>query len=201
MSAARSGGSDQPRLLAKELEMHYHFHPALEADDGHYGDALFSRYPLQLVRGGCPCRRRRAGLPGKDAARSGRPSNAKAGPCKLSTRHLGLTRRERVAQVKRSWGLIGWGTRNCSGPTILCGDLNSWPGSAPYRLLRREFFDAQESAAGWPRNTFPRAVRSCGSITCFCAGQRARRIQVPRSRLTQMASDHLPLVVEMAFHG
>src|SRR5262245_35042168 len=49
---ARSGFADQPNLIAGHLEMRYHFHPAIQARDGHYGDAVLSRHPMELARAG-----------------------------------------------------------------------------------------------------------------------------------------------------
>ncbi len=49
---ARTGLVDQAREIAGTLEMHFHFHPSLHLEEGAYGNALLSRFPLRLVRGG-----------------------------------------------------------------------------------------------------------------------------------------------------
>ncbi|MCX7013415.1 MAG: alkaline phosphatase family protein, partial [Candidatus Sumerlaeota bacterium] len=48
----RTGGIDQAALIAQILEMEFHFHPAIEAQAERYGEAVFSRFPMRLVRAG-----------------------------------------------------------------------------------------------------------------------------------------------------
>jgi endonuclease/exonuclease/phosphatase family metal-dependent hydrolase len=196
---ARTGGSDQPRVLAEELQMHHHFHPAFEIDDGRYGDAVLSRYPLRLMRAGS--------LPAREGQSSQEPRGALwvAVECggrtlQVINTHLGLGGRERVAQAEALLGPDWLGHPDCTGPAILCGDLNTWPGSAPYRLFRRHLHDAQERTGyGWPRSTFPARCPLLRIDHVFLRGGPAvRRVQVPRTRLTRLASDHLPLIVEVS---
>ncbi|NIQ00827.1 MAG: EEP domain-containing protein, partial [Nitrospinaceae bacterium] len=48
----RTGSVDQAHFIARELEMEFHFFPALEVEEELYGDAILSRYPMHLVRAG-----------------------------------------------------------------------------------------------------------------------------------------------------
>ena len=62
MGRKRTGEVEaQPHLIAKELEMVYHFHPSIVNDEGRYGNAVLSRFPMDLIRAG-----RLPGIPGRN---------------------------------------------------------------------------------------------------------------------------------------
>ena len=48
----RSGKIDQAEMIARKLEMKYHFHPAFRWKDEQYGNAILSRYPMALIKSG-----------------------------------------------------------------------------------------------------------------------------------------------------
>ena len=52
MNRKRTGEVDQAHLIAQELEMIYHFHPSVVVDEECYGDAVLSRFPMELIRAG-----------------------------------------------------------------------------------------------------------------------------------------------------
>src|SRR4029079_17571195 len=56
--------------------------------------------------------------------------------------HLGLTRRERLAQIEALLGPLWMGDSRCAAPRLLCGDLNCRPGSPEHRRLEKEPGDA-----------------------------------------------------------
>ena len=39
-------------MIARKLEMKYHFHPAFRWKDEQYGNAILSRYPMALIKSG-----------------------------------------------------------------------------------------------------------------------------------------------------
>jgi endonuclease/exonuclease/phosphatase family metal-dependent hydrolase len=194
---ARSGHADQPDLLASALAMEYRFHPATEAAHERYGDAILSRLPLQLMRA--------AALPTlPDRPRLERRGAlwvaVKCQGCEVQVlnTHLGLVRRERLAQVDALLGPAWLNHPACVGPRICCGDFNAWPGTAAYERLRRLLRDAQIARLPWRRNTYP----SWFPFTCIdhvfhSRDVRVRSVLVPRTRLTRWASDHLPVVVDI----
>ena len=56
---SRSGNVDQAQLIADELEMNVHFHPAMRVLEELYGDAVLTDLPVRLVRADAlPLRRR-----------------------------------------------------------------------------------------------------------------------------------------------
>jgi len=195
---ARSGHADQPDLLAEALGMHYCFHPAMEAANERYGDAIMSRLPLELVKAAVlptlphrPLLERRGAL-WVTVTVGGRR-------VQLLNTHLGLVRRERLAQVESLIGDAWLGDPRCTSPRIVCGDFNTWPGTLAYRHLRSVLRDAQE---GIPfkrrRGTYPSRFPMLSIDHIFHSPDvRVTAVRVPRTRLTRWASDHLPVIADV----
>jgi endonuclease/exonuclease/phosphatase family metal-dependent hydrolase len=197
---ARTRHGDQPALIAGLLKMDYHFHPAIAVAEERYGDAILSRHPMTLVRAGplptlphSPWLERRGALLVRVACRGHTVY------C-LNT-HLGLSRRERLAQVEALLGPEWLGRPDCDGPRILCGDFNAWPSSPAYRRVRQEMGDAQAQrrCRRGPCGTYPSRCPFLRIDHVFHSRElTVRGADVPRTRLTRIASDHLPLLVEVA---
>lgn len=195
---ARTEGVDQAHLIARYLEMDFHFHPALHLEEERYGDAILTHLPMRLVKAGAL-----PGLPGKLFLE---PRGAlwvaidvHGTEIQVMNTHLGLLPRERKAQVE---ALLGpeWLTHpDCRGPVILCGDFNALPGSNVCRRLRKRLNDAQiELARHRPRGTFFGRFPTARIDHVFVdAGFEVTDIEVPDSELARVASDHLPLIVEV----
>lgn len=191
---------DQAHLIAASLKMEYHFHSSIELEEGGYGNAILSRFPLHLVKAGP--------LPtGGDDRREQR--GAVWVSIKVADRilqvlatHFGLNRRERMAQVDFLTGSEWLRHPDCRHPVILCGDLNALPGSAVCRRLGRYLTDAQRApdCGWWPRGTWPVRLPLMRIDHLYVsAGLLVKKISVPRTHLTRMASDHLPLMVTLEF--
>ncbi len=197
VARARTGHADQPRVLAEYLRMQFHFHPAVRWESEHYGDAVLSRWPLEVVRA--------AALP----TLPGRPWLERRGALwvrvdcggsevQVINTHLGLGRRERLAQVKALLGPEWLGNAACKGPRVLCGDFNTWPGTDAYRRLRGAL-GGQRAPNGEAGATFPSRWPLVRLDHVFLSDEWVvRAVKVPRDRLARVASDHLPLVVEAA---
>ncbi len=95
----RSGQSDQARIIARQLNMYYNFHPGLQMEKGQYGNAILSRYPMRLQKA--------ASLPTFPS----RPPLERRGALWVEVKafgpliqvintHLGLSRQERVLQAE-----------------------------------------------------------------------------------------------------
>lgn len=195
---ARTAYGDQPDLLAKILKMEYHFHPSFLIEEERYGNAVLSRLPLTLVKAGPlpslppPLQLETRGALWVTVACAGRA-------VQLINTHLGLRAQERLVQVEALLG-PGWlGDPRCRAPRLLVGDLNAWPGTAAFRRVRQTLIDAQEcSGLAWPRFTFPARLPVMRIDHVFVsAGLTVHGVQVPRTRLTRIASDHLPLIVDL----
>ena len=180
--------------------MHLAFCPTVVAGGEQFGHALLSRYPIKVIR--------------TDILRSGKQS-ARVQPrgalwvqlavngtkLNLMNTHFGLRRSERREQaldlLDRNW--IGGIAED--EPLILCGDFNMFPRSEPYRALTRRLRDVQgEVMESAPLNTFS-TLRPMVRIDHIFVSRhfKATRVRVPRNHLTRVASDHLPLIVELSF--
>ena len=96
----RSAGEDQTKVIAKQLGWYSHFHPAMRRDDEQYGNAILSRYELNVCRAielpGRPpffCRENRAVIEVE--------IETDLGNLRVINTHLGLGRRTVVAPVTR----------------------------------------------------------------------------------------------------
>lgn len=195
---ARTEGMDQAHLIARCLEMDFHFHPALHLEEERYGDAILTHLPMRLVKAGAL-----PGLPGKPFLE---PRGAlwaaidvQGTEVQVLNTHLGLLPGERRAQVEALLGPEWLAHPDCRGPVILCGDFNALPGSTVCRRLRKRLNDAQiELDSHRPRGTFFGRFPFTRIDHVFVdAGFEVVGIEVPDSELARVASDHLPLIVEI----
>jgi endonuclease/exonuclease/phosphatase family metal-dependent hydrolase len=113
--------------------------------------------------------------------------------------HLSIWPFERLAQARALAGHEWLRHPDCQGPIILCGDLNTNPGSPSYRALCAHLRDAQHSVAGHrPLKTwsgkYPLTRLDHVLVT---PGLDVVAVRVPRTHWDQLASDHLPLVVDI----
>jgi endonuclease/exonuclease/phosphatase family metal-dependent hydrolase len=105
--------------------------------------------------------------------------------------HLGLRGHERAAQVK--WLVerhVLWDDR--TGPRIVIGDLNEWFPGRVGRALRREFTSLRR------RRTHPAFLPLWALDRIYWDhAVRGESLRVHRTRLSRVASDHLPLVANL----
>ncbi|MBX5132109.1 endonuclease/exonuclease/phosphatase family protein [Rhizobium lentis] len=191
----RTGGIDQAHVIASLLKMQAHFHPALSIAEEQYGDAIITALPTGAIKAGP--------LPSVGEARGALSVEVTAGDRKLLVvnTHLGLRGRERIRQMTTLLN-SGWlhGTAETPLPTILCGDFNAIPSSATYRLVARSLKDAQIAAGGAPKATFPARYPLMRLDHIFVTEDLVvQRATVLQTRLTRVASDHLPLLAEISF--
>lgn len=194
---ARTGGIDQAHAIADALNMTLHFHSVLQVVEEKYGDAILTTRPSELVRA--------AMLPGRSRIRRLEPRGAlwvsidfEGTRLQVINTHLGLTRRERRLQVDALLGPTWTGHPECTDPFILLGDFNAVPRGRTYRRLNARLADAQ-LAAGRRRAlpTFPTRLPVLRLDHVFVSRSVAvRKVEVLRTSLTRVASDHLPLVVD-----
>ncbi|NQU11413.1 endonuclease/exonuclease/phosphatase family protein [bacterium] len=194
---ARSGRMDQAHTLARLLKMDFHFHPAIQLAEEKYGDALFSRFPLRLVRA--------AALPTVLAGRILPQRGALWASVRVHDHevqvinaHFGINERERALQARTLLGAEWANHPRCRGPVVLCGDFNSVPASVAYQRLRRRLRDVQRCVPGMKRRTYPSVYPMLRLDHIFVSPDIAvDHVMVPRSRLIRLASDHLPLVADL----
>lgn len=88
---------------------------------------------------------------------------------------------------------------DCSDPVILCGDFNAIPSSLVCRMLRTRLRDVQlEHETHRPRATFfTRFPMARIDYVFVSPGVGIRDIDVPSGARVRVASDHLPLIVDL----
>ena len=195
---SRSGSRDQAQEIAEHLAMDFFFHAAFDVKGEQYGDAVLSRYPLEL--------RQVSALPSALGKYDIEPRGAlwaiiDLGETKLQiiNTHLGLLRRERVLQVDELMSERWLSHPDCSTRTVFCGDLNATPGSYVYHKLTQTLLDSQAVVEGHrTRKTWSsRYPVRCIDYIFVTRDLLPRKIIVPRTELTRLASDHLPLIADI----
>jgi endonuclease/exonuclease/phosphatase family metal-dependent hydrolase len=194
----RSRAEDQAAIIAREVGLHAVFCPTVTRGDEHYGHALLSHWPIEVVK--------RARLPFDprgwwDEPRAAIWARVQVGGVMVNvvTTHLGLGIRERELQMNALLGPEWIGPILDQEPVILCGDFNMLPGSLPYRLATQRLRDVQLAAEGHkPVNTFS-SLKPLLRIDHMFLSQHfdAQSIVAVRNDLTRVASDHLPLLAEL----
>ncbi len=194
----RSSGVDQAALIAEQLGWKHFFHPAIRHGEEQYGDAIVSRYPLMLKRTielpGCGtwyCREQRVALWAE--------AETDLGPVQIINSHFGLGRSERIQQAQMLTGDELLGSVAADAPLVLLGDLNSVRSSPAYRILASFLRDVRTLVR--PRGafrTFPTRFPSLAVDHIFVnTALHASALQVHRTPLARVASDHFPLVAEL----
>lgn len=192
MERPRSGYAHQPRVIAEELDMHWHFYSPPDWEDGHYGCAILSKRPMTLVKAGVLPRRRacepRGVLWGALECAHGRVS--------IVNTHFGFRRREQTNQLHTLLSDEWLGSACADRPAICCGDFNFTPRSAFYRRMTREYRDVQTTAAN---DTYFRTWLGLRTLDYIFVTPdiRVQSVYVLRNRATRMASDHLPLMARL----
>jgi endonuclease/exonuclease/phosphatase family metal-dependent hydrolase len=194
----RSRAEDQALIIARELGMHAVFCPTITRGDEHYGHAMLSRYPIEVVK--------RMRLPHDPTSWWQEPRSAmwaridvRGHIVNVITTHLGLGPHERVLQVRALLSEEWIGGIPADEPVLLCGDFNALPGSAPYRLTASKLRDVQSATSGYkPQGTFSSLQPLVRLDHIFTSPHFERqRVIVVRNDLTRVASDHLPLVADL----
>ncbi len=194
----RSRAEDQGAIIARELGMNVVFCPTVTRGEEHYGHALLSRWPIEVVK--------RMRLPHDSTSWWQEPRAAMWARVTIGgqvinviTTHLGLGPKERVLQIKALLGEEWLGGIPESEPVLLCGDFNALPGSAPYKLAATRLRDVQAAVDGYrPVATFSSLQPLVRLDHIFVSKHFTReKVTVVRTDLTRVASDHLPLMADL----
>ncbi len=195
----RSRAEDQAALIAKELGLHAAFVPTVTRGEEHYGHALLSYWPIEVIkRGRLPhdvkgwWQEPRSALWARVQV-AGRPVN-------VITTHLGLGWRERILQMRALLGDDWIGAIPPGEPVLLCGDFNLVPASPPYILAMKQLRDVQQGRRRLRTFSSTRPLIRIDHIF-MSAHFDVQHVEVPRTELTRVASDHLPLLADLTFRS
>ncbi len=195
---SRTHQIDQAERIASLLRMSSQFHPVIDLARGRYGNAILSRHPMRLMRA--------EPLPRWGNLRYLEPRGAlwvtvdvDGVAVQVINCHLSIWPSERLVQARALAGARWLADPRCQSPIIFCGDLNALPGSPTYRRLMGAVRDAQTAMPmpRIPRTWFSRYPISRLDHIFISPDMTVSGITVPRTMLDQIASDHLPLLVQM----
>ena len=188
----------QAEVIAKKLAMTCHFHPCLSIKKGQRGNAIFSKFPMRLVRNGSlPKLSRTPFLEPRGALWV--EIDARGVKIQVLTTHLSLSSRERLLQIKALLGPDWLGNLACQDPVIFCGDFNALAQSKIFKnvvlVLKNTHFDLNSHRS---LKTLP-SFFPLGLVDHIFVGPgfKTTKIEVPKTALEKMSSDHLPLIVEV----
>ncbi|CCW34089.1 metal-dependent hydrolase [Chthonomonas calidirosea] len=177
--------SNQPRRLARELQMRLFFQRCLGLCFWGFGNAIASRWPIQEIRS--------HRLPSQREPRGALECRIQTpvGPITVFNTHWGLQPAERLRQAKTLSNYL----RQTPFPYLLCGDLNDHPESLAVHLLLEQtrLHDAVLLSA--PFATFP-ALNPQVRIDYIFHTPNFRVLST--EQVIWLASDHLPVIVDLA---
>lgn len=187
----KTSREDQPEHLAELLGLHMAFGPNVVRNGRRYGNAILSRLPILKSKNydlSVGRREPRGALRCDLDLGEGRQLH-------LFCLHLGLSIGERRAQeaLLLSSDILRDAVR--TDPVVVCGDFNTWGNGAMPSLVRKAIHDAALEL-GAPSRTYPtrlpllRLDRIYVDVTV-----KPLDIHPHRTKLSAVASDHLPLVM------
>jgi endonuclease/exonuclease/phosphatase family metal-dependent hydrolase len=198
----RSAAVDQAAVIAQQLGWRHCFHPAMRHGDEQYGDAIISRYPLTLKRaielpgtGTWYCREKRVAI-WVDV-------ESNFGAVHIINSHFGLGGAERVLQAELVLGPEVLGSLAADVPAVVLGDFNSVRSSRSYRMLARQLRDVRSLVRpDGAFRTFPTRFPALAVDHIFVTGAlHATALEVHRTPVARVASDHYPLVANLVAAG
>jgi len=197
---SRTGHVDQARAIADALEMSLTFHPTITVADEQYGDAVLSPHPLREVHAGV--------LPGIGLQPRGaiwveidvRDRDGATHSVQLFNTHFSLHPRERAMAANALLGPDWLGHPSAQQNIVLCGDFNALSWFPSLRRLRHRLADAQTGLDGHrPRPTwFGRFPIGRIDHILIDPDWTVFHVEVPDDTLARVASDHRPLLIDIA---
>lgn len=133
VNTSRSAGFNQAKEIAKQLNMSYRFYKAIDFEDGSYGIAIMSRLPIRNAK--------TVKLPQVEKAENRILAllevKINGQWVSVINTHLDSSKGHANRNTQMAY-LVDLAEKN-NNPTILCGDLNSWPNSEAIKILDKSF--------------------------------------------------------------
>jgi endonuclease/exonuclease/phosphatase family metal-dependent hydrolase len=191
VNTTRSGAFNQAEEIGRRLGMQAFFAKALDYQGGEYGVAILSRFPLsetavvQLPQGADPKSENRV-------LATARVTLPRGQVIRFGSTHLDVRNAQtREAQVQQIVSVAG---REAT-PFIVAGDFNAQPGSPAIQVLDKHFTRTCQDCAP----TIP--VINPNRTIDFIAFSQGAPFRVLSQHVVpeRYASDHLPVVAELAY--
>jgi endonuclease/exonuclease/phosphatase family metal-dependent hydrolase len=190
IGAGPRGGS-QVEAIGAALGMGWVMAPARLLRGHHFGNAVLSRFPITQHIGHDlswkTCEERR--LQRVDVSVNG-------GSLHIYNVHLGTAILERRHQAQRLASIVS--DRHVVGPKLVVGDFNEWMKGLATTLLSTRLRSVDLKDFLPRRRTYPGVFPLLHLDHIYYAGRvEIVAVELPRTRLALVASDHLPLVADV----
>jgi endonuclease/exonuclease/phosphatase family metal-dependent hydrolase len=184
-------GPGQAELLGAALGMGWVMAPTREVRRHQFGNVVLSRYPIresaQHDLSWKTCEPRCCQRVAIDVGQ-GRV-------VQIFNVHLGTALLERRYQAAR---LAAWVRARKTGPKIVLGDFNEWSRGMAGSVLAEQLQSIDLFPHLKRRRTYPGFFPVLHLDHIYFEGDvDVKRLQLPRTRMAMMASDHLPLVADL----
>jgi endonuclease/exonuclease/phosphatase family metal-dependent hydrolase len=191
----RTGGVDQAAELAKLTGMHVAFGRTIDHQGGQYGNAVLSRFPIESSEThplpGAPSAERRGAL-----AVAVRPWARGPAVTFVATHFDHQIEPDRVRQAEEINRLFAGDDEQV---TLLAGDFNAEPASAPIQLLTTRWADAAASAPDSATSPATKPRRRIDYVMLRPAG--GWRVIGTTVVNEPLASDHRPVLAVVEWQG
>lgn len=186
-----TSGPGHAEGIGAALGMGWVMTPARELRGHHFGNVVLSRFPM------------RAHAPLDLSWKSSEPRRSQRvevdlGPGKVQIYnvHLGTALLERRYQAAK---LATWvDDRRIAAPKIVLGDFNEWARRLTFDILGARLRSVDLYQHLKRRRTYPGFFPLLHLDHIYYLGHlEIRKIDLPRTRLAKMASDHLPLIADI----
>jgi endonuclease/exonuclease/phosphatase family metal-dependent hydrolase len=190
---------NQVRSIAEELGFDYRIGENRRVHGGAYGNAVLTRLPIVAQQNHDITRRKKEPRGCLEVILALEGQQPSAHRLRIYNVHLGTGFFERRYQATRLIQLLG---DHCdqAGPRLLLGDFNEWPRGLVSSLLGKHFNTAE------PPRRFGRAWSYPGILPLahvdhiyYDLPLEVKQVAVHRSRLSLIASDHLPIVADFNY--
>lgn len=187
---------DQARYIGESLGLHWALGENRKLKGAAYGNVALSRFPLRVVKNHdiSVLGRERRGAFHTDVLVSEKDAvhvfNIHLGTAFVERRHQGRRLSERGTGILHDQEL--------KGPKIVLGDFNEWMRGLATQTLSERLQSIDLRAHLRRRRTYPGVFPVVHLDHIYYEGQvEVVKLELPRTRLSLMASDHLPLVAEL----
>ena len=181
----RTNRTDQAKLLAEQLGMHFVFGKAIPYQGGEYGLAILSRFPIlehQMVLLPPEVQQEQRGVL---IAKIGVP-DAQGKEIRFASTHLSVvSHEERAVQIDKIDTLLSEG----STPVIVAGDFNTRPQNESIVRFLKNWKDAADPALD--KNVTPLSPRRIDYI--FLRAKDSWEVLESRTIDDRITSDHMPI--------
>ena len=191
---AGPGGTDQAQEIGAAVGMGWAMAPARELRGHLYGNVVMSRFPMrshaQCDLSWRVCEHRNVQRVDLDI--DGRILH-------LFNVHLGTALMERRYQAGRLAAYVH--DKRVTGPKVVVGDFNEWTKGLATTMLSEKLKALDLYPYLKRRRTYPGVFPLLHLDHIYYEGElELRNVELVRTRLSLMASDHLPLVAELRVH-